>query len=416
MTVSSRALRSIWLALLLPFAGCSEDDPATARVAQLSHGCLVNSDCAAPLVCAFQRCHVECVTTRDCDGTLRCVGAHEPSRVCQLEEETTCKTSADCAPGLLCAGDGACRDHCAADSECIGDQVCTRGVCAEPAELDESGELPQTSPQSTCRLNSDCAESDQCVGGACVAQCRETRDCAADQVCVEGACRSTEVGCEGPECACACRADIDCSEGETCDGCACQPGPAPLCESSLDCAADKQCVDGDCRCRCVEDRDCPSGTTCDGCACHIPESPLRVLHDATVQDAADALLMRDVKEVETRLKLSGFALRNTIGLEQLVSVGSLSIVSASNLATTESVPSPLSGLANLRTIRGDLQIVNTGLSSLPFHPELVVEGDVIVEYTSVPCEVVEALRQNLLSTGFQGNFRSNYNGNSVCPQ
>ena len=108
-------IRNVALFLLATaaFAGCSSEEKKPTSLAEQSGGCLVNSDCAAPLVCAFQRCHVECVTTRDCDGTLRCVGAHEESRVCQLEQEATCKTSADCVKGFVCGSDGACRDCCA---------------------------------------------------------------------------------------------------------------------------------------------------------------------------------------------------------------------------------------------------------------------------------------------------------------
>ncbi len=121
------------LVLLASFAGCSSEPAPETRLAELSRSCLVNSDCAEPLVCAFQRCHVECITTRDCDGNLRCVGAHERAQVCQLELEASCKTSADCAPGFVCSGDGACRDVCVSDRQCVGEQLCIQGVCADRA-------------------------------------------------------------------------------------------------------------------------------------------------------------------------------------------------------------------------------------------------------------------------------------------
>lgn len=406
MSTTSRWSAIVWLTYLLSVAGCSSGDAAQARLAELSHGCIVNSDCAAPLVCAFQRCHAECVTTRDCDGTLRCVGAHEQSRVCQLDEESQCKSSADCVPGLVCGQDGACRDQCAADSECIGDQVCTRGVCAEPSELDDAGELPRVTAQRTCRLASDCDEGEQCLGGACIAQCRESRDCPAEQVCEDGACRSAASTCEGEDCGCECHADLDCKAGSICDGCACQAGPAAECDSSLDCKDGKLCLAGSCECRCVEDRDCSSGATCDGCACRTDQLNLRVIHDATLRDGRDVLLMSNVSEVETQLLLTGGTLRSTTGLEQLRHVGTLTIQSAYGLASTEGAPPGLSGFAGLREIVGDLRIVSSNLNELPFDPTLKVGGNVVLTATSVPCAQIGAFEQALRAHGFQGSFEA----------
>ncbi|RYZ02775.1 MAG: hypothetical protein EOO73_30390 [Myxococcales bacterium] len=400
-------------ALLLPlasalFSGCGQSDGERPPLAALSHGCLVNSDCAAPLVCAFERCHAECVTTRDCDGTLRCVGASEPARVCQLEEEGKCKTSADCATGFVCSSDGACREPCASDRECVGEQVCTAGVCAEPAELDESGRLPQALPHATCRLNSDCPSGEQCVGGACVAQCRETRDCPTGQRCEDGACLAAGPDCTGEECACACREDVDCASGLTCDGCRCQAGPAPECTSSLDCPDGERCARGACACACQQDLDCPDGSTCDGCACQVEAPGPRVIHDATLRDASDIQLMHDVVEVQTQLRLSSSEMKNTSGLESLRTVGSLSLEDA-NLTPVQGGPDPLAGLSGLRLVRGDLRINNVGLRQLSFDPRLRVEGDVLLQLTAVPCTAVTAFEEQLRAHGFDGTFQNTYN-------
>lgn len=406
-------------ALLLPlgaalFSGCGTSDEQLPELAALSHGCLVNSDCAAPLVCAFQRCHAECVTTRDCDGTLRCVGAREISRVCQLDEEATCQTTADCAPSFVCSSDGACRDRCASDAECIGEQVCTAGVCAEPAELDSAGKLPQALPQANCRLNSDCAEGEQCVGGACVAQCREARDCPAGQQCEDGACLPAGPDCIGESCACQCREDVDCAVGFTCDDCACQPGPAPQCESSLDCSDGGRCLRGECGCACREDRDCADGFTCDGCACQ-PEVPgPRSVHDATVRDALDMGLMAGVTEVETQLKLTGWEVKTTDGLESLRAVGSL-LLQDVNLTPVDGGVDPLRGLSGLRLVRGDLRINGAGITQLSFDPSLRVEGNVLIQLTSVPCDLVTAFEEQLRAHGFDGEFQNTYNGGCYAP-
>src|SRR5215468_8984132 len=79
--------------------GGSEDSVARAKLAE---GCLVNSDCASPLVCAFKTCHDKCSTSRDCpDGEL-CVQSDKPFHVCQLKTEATCKTNGDCPGSQIC--------------------------------------------------------------------------------------------------------------------------------------------------------------------------------------------------------------------------------------------------------------------------------------------------------------------------
>lgn len=390
------------------FSACGQTESAVQKLAELSHGCLVNSDCAAPLVCAFQRCHAECVTTRDCDGTLRCVGAKEAARVCQLEDESKCQTSADCAPTFVCGSDGSCRDRCTTDAECIGEQVCTAGVCAEPSELDESGKLPQTLAHVSCRLNSDCAEGQQCVGGACVDQCRDDRDCAVGDRCVEGACRDGGEVCTGERCACACREDVDCEGGEVCDGCACQPGPEPECESALDCGDGKRCVRGSCACACREARDCADGLTCDGCACRTSEPSERVIHDATLRSARDVALMAHVTEVETELRISGLGSTSTAGLEKLHTVGQLTLEDASSLAWLAREDAGLSGL---RLIKGDLRLLGlNSLAELGLSPDLRVEGNVILWGTQLSCPQIGVFEDTLRANGFDGTFESQYNG------
>ena len=86
------------MALVLA-AACTSDDPPLAKLAE---GCLINSDCNAPLVCAFQRCHNACESTRDCPPGLRCVASDGPLHVCQLEEERICLYNSDCPEGQVC--------------------------------------------------------------------------------------------------------------------------------------------------------------------------------------------------------------------------------------------------------------------------------------------------------------------------
>lgn len=375
-------------------AGCSPDRAAEARLAELSQECLVNSDCAAPLMCVFERCHVECVTTKDCDGTQRCVGALEPERVCQLEQESTCKTSADCAGGFVCSQDGACRDVCASDAECVGEQSCTKGVCAELAELDDNGELPRVLAQQDCRLGSDCDAGSICLQGVCSPQCRSDRDCAAGETCADGTCQAPE-----PEVQCSCREDVDCAAGETCDGCACQPGPAPECLVAADCEPGRRCLAGACSCGCVDARDCPESRVCDGCVC-IPEPPVSVVNDAIIRSAADLDLMRGVREVKGTLML--VTVTTTAGLETLESVGDLNV----SFVNVEAVgQSPLAGLEGLTLIRGNLSFVDVNLPELELNPALSVEGDVSFS-GGTSCQMIAALEVMLIANGFDGCFAS----------
>src|SRR4051812_44154636 len=76
--------------------------------AQLAKGCTINSDCDSPLVCAFQTCHKQCDSSRDCQDGALCVSAVRPLSVCQLESESLCSYNSQCVQGEICAVDGKC--------------------------------------------------------------------------------------------------------------------------------------------------------------------------------------------------------------------------------------------------------------------------------------------------------------------
>src|SRR5262244_487056 len=78
---------------------CTSDEKAPG---ELAAGCLVNSDCHDPLVCAFRTCHNACVATRDCPKGLRCVASDRPYHVCQLLSERNCTYNTDCFEGQAC--------------------------------------------------------------------------------------------------------------------------------------------------------------------------------------------------------------------------------------------------------------------------------------------------------------------------
>ena len=241
MTGNLRTVLRGWIALTLSIlvgAACSSDEPASP----LEGGCLINTDCNSPLVCAFRRCHVACTTARDCDPGQRCVTSDRPFRVCQLGIERSCAYNSACPSGQTCGVDGQCREQCVSARDCFTDQLCVSSTCADRSELTDGGALPVAEggvpiPQA-CALSSDCADPLVCRGGICSYECVATSDCPAAESCVEHKCRA-------PVCP-----DVD-------------AGAVPSrCEFNSNCPAPLICRDGQCTCECVSNNDCSDGNDC----------------------------------------------------------------------------------------------------------------------------------------------------------
>jgi hypothetical protein len=133
--MSKRLFAPLLAALVIAsFASC-DGSSSTKTTGMLAAGCTLNSDCDSPLVCAFQRCHNECTSSRDCATGQRCVASDRPFKVCQLDEERACSTNAECPLGMLCGVDGQCRDQCVTNRDCISGQTCVSRTCADTAEL-----------------------------------------------------------------------------------------------------------------------------------------------------------------------------------------------------------------------------------------------------------------------------------------
>lgn len=111
----------------------------------LGGSCAQTSECASPLVCRFERCRTECVTTRDCPIGTVCL-AEEGGGVCRLPAESACSSDADC-PGALACALGACRnrcvtvDDCRPGAECVAD-VLAGTVCVDPGDAPDAGARP----------------------------------------------------------------------------------------------------------------------------------------------------------------------------------------------------------------------------------------------------------------------------------
>jgi Putative metal-binding motif len=240
---------------------CSDDTDNDALKAALARGCLINTDCNSPLVCAFRKCHQACDTTRDCPEPARCVESEKPFHVCQLPEERDCFYNSDCAGDQVCAVDGQCRDQCASDRDCIPGQVCTSATCAEPSELvngrlvvrDGGADAPSTG--ATCGQTSDCESPLVCLNNVCAFECMESRDCDIGQECLmpDHVCVQASVGDGGPPDA--------------------PDGYGGQCTYASDCPEPLICRQGACVYECLNALDCSSGQVCvaNRCSLDIPD-------------------------------------------------------------------------------------------------------------------------------------------------
>ncbi len=178
---------------LLPLA-CGSDNPP---VVTLGGGCLINSDCNDPLVCAFRLCHTQCQTDRDCTMGERCVIAERPNRVCQLTTERSCQYNSECPGAEVCGIDDQCRDQCSADRDCVPGQLCVTGTCADKAELVDGG-LPEVDGgQGTgqpCSYTSECPDPLVCRDGLCDYECLGDRDCPGTKCLPNKHCEQSDAG------------------------------------------------------------------------------------------------------------------------------------------------------------------------------------------------------------------------------
>jgi hypothetical protein len=192
-------------AALVCQGACSSSEGKSS--AKLAEGCLINSDCSSPLVCAFRRCHVQCTTSRDCSTGERCAASDRPFHVCQLADETKCTRNSDCPETMICASDLECRDQCATSRDCVPEQMCVSSACADPVDIVDGGlRAPEggtdagtgSDPTGTpCSYNSQCGDGLICVAGACRYECLTDVDCSAGALCESHRCVATGTGGTG---------------------------------------------------------------------------------------------------------------------------------------------------------------------------------------------------------------------------
>lgn len=339
--------------------GC-RDDEILAEIKQLGDGCLLDSDCEgvtlpghpdAVAVCVFGRCHIECERTKDCKDyglgdDIRCVLGDKPTNVCQLDDEVNCADetvdppilfSARCPSVEHCGPDGECRDPCGTATDCVAEQSCVQGSCADSEELNEDGLLADVEGSgigTPCSYTSECIVPLVCRDNVCAEACRANIDCVAPATCVlvdspelgeVHACQSPGGGGDEPHCSSGSKdedeTDVDCGgscfpcrDGQSCESAsdcvssscaessgvclaptcsdeirngtetgsdcggpkcpACEPGEP--CETSNDCAGDDLCLQGECKPPTCEDgikNAAETGTDCGGPDCDNPCDP-----------------------------------------------------------------------------------------------------------------------------------------------
>jgi hypothetical protein len=259
-------------------------------------------------VCAFQLCHQQCNSSRDCPAGERCVTSDRPFDVCQLASESRCTYNSQCPVGKMCASNGQCRDQCTTNRDCVMDQLCVTGVCADPVDITATGKLVGTPDDggsgATCVRNSDCGDAGLvCLQGSCQAQCLADIDCLPPAgpggTCNASVCVLPNAGTTPPvpdasippgapagygqtcnlpsdcplglkcgnagQCVYACNADFDCQlsgEGTCCNGHRCLTGTACLQDAGDGGPAASDA--GICAKSCVSNAGCDDGVYCNG--------------------------------------------------------------------------------------------------------------------------------------------------------
>lgn len=302
--------------------GCSTDADQRAALAVLGGVCLINSDCGESLICAFKRCHDACDTSRDCEHGERCVEGPKSRNVCQLPEEQSCSKFGGCAGGQVCGVDAECRDQCTTERDCIAEQVCSLGTCADKTELNAAGVLESSSSRppapAPCSYDSDCPEKELCRGGTCRPGCSKDQDCEAGQACQAGSCVS-------PPAPTGCVHDSECDEGDHCASGICQTPakpPEPECSSNQDCTrAGQHCQANRCRCECETDNECARGQTCeDSCQC-VASGVIQ--GDVEINDVAQLAALDNVVQITGLLSIRIWGTTTELHVQSLRSVGNV---------------------------------------------------------------------------------------------
>jgi hypothetical protein len=299
---SFRAAGALSLLLFFVVSACSSGSSSSVVAqAELASGCLIDSDCRSPLVCAFKTCHVQCATsdggssTPDCPSGEICVASDRPYQVCQTIQ--TCTYNSDCPSPLVCGRDLECRDQCASARDCVDGQLCIDGTCIATSDPDyvDGGLASKTATTTTpegepCAYNSDCPDPLVCRSGLCEYDCKADRDCSQGETCIANLCvtpgtivdasagndaTTTTMNDAGMDATTVNAMDATIQDGGTYISPVPDGAPAgyeAACILNSDCArieSDLVCTDGRCVYQCVNNFDCNAaqGACCSSHVC-----------------------------------------------------------------------------------------------------------------------------------------------------
>lgn len=257
---------------------CSSDDGTCVALPGLGESC--DGVCEEGLVCnSAYKCAIGlagdvCVSGRDCDPALACVGGKCGEA---LPAQGTCTTDWDCRAGLACQSGtcGAIADPCTDPDSCGENAACvaTRARVCKPAR--KVGE--------PCLQTEDCVPSAFCDQGSCALRPGDGSPCGEGVYCAAGlACGSSSGSCGsipglGDPCALGPMGPFLCEDGLAClsGTCASAPGLAKPCgDGTFVCADGLGCEfksDGtnvcvakaDAGAPCSNDSQCQAGTYCE---------------------------------------------------------------------------------------------------------------------------------------------------------
>ena len=217
-------------------------------------------------------CKLGCDGPEDCpDDGDACNG----EEYCNMTSHTCARRSVpadgtSCGGGNVCCG-GECLEccnglHCIDSNPCTRD-VCTLGVCSNPAEDDGTdcpgGNMCCTGVCRECCGNGDCDDTNpctynRCTSGSCTYPPMPLRtDCGGGNVCCSGTCREC---CDATDCndSNVCTQDI-CSGAGICSN--------PAATDSTPCGGGNVCCAGVCKGCCV-DADCNDDNDCSWDRCN----------------------------------------------------------------------------------------------------------------------------------------------------
>jgi len=137
--------------------------------------CEIARHCGPGRSCLDGQCVSECDPT-DSDACAVGQKCHPVLKVCSADTPAGCVKSDECGSGEACV-DGRCHPDCTSNGQCSS----AKETCASALQVGEQSLrvcVPDYAAAPECKLNKDCAGSEQCVNGTCRTVCDTIDDCA----------------------------------------------------------------------------------------------------------------------------------------------------------------------------------------------------------------------------------------------